>query len=118
MARLQQTQRKRVGSIPRLPDDVVAAIAAEASSVGLLKFLAIRSRVEPRVSLGCSSYSPGWVSGPWGFGVFVVHLLDEGFLVFWLEGLRRVMGYGVPILGLFNKAIPIWSGGHRNHAGN
>ncbi|KAL8124749.1 hypothetical protein AgCh_012414 [Apium graveolens] len=29
MARLQQTQRKRVGSIPRLPDDVVAAIAAE-----------------------------------------------------------------------------------------
>ncbi|KAL8155729.1 hypothetical protein AgCh_000944 [Apium graveolens] len=29
MARLQQTQRKRVGSIPRLPDDVIAAIAAE-----------------------------------------------------------------------------------------
>ncbi|KAL8156595.1 hypothetical protein AgCh_001621 [Apium graveolens] len=29
MARLQQTQRKRVGSVPRLPDDVVAAIAAE-----------------------------------------------------------------------------------------
>ncbi|KAL8103495.1 hypothetical protein AgCh_027908 [Apium graveolens] len=29
MARLQQTQRKCVGSIPRLPDDVVAAIAAE-----------------------------------------------------------------------------------------
>ncbi|KAL8109649.1 hypothetical protein AgCh_025667 [Apium graveolens] len=29
MARLQQTQRKRVGSAPRLPDDVVAAIAAE-----------------------------------------------------------------------------------------
>ncbi|XP_074355784.1 uncharacterized protein LOC141695437 [Apium graveolens] len=30
MARLQQTQRKRVGSVPRLPADVVAAIAAEA----------------------------------------------------------------------------------------
>ncbi|KAL8092004.1 hypothetical protein AgCh_034328 [Apium graveolens] len=29
MARLQQTQRKRVGSVPRLPVDVVAAIAAE-----------------------------------------------------------------------------------------
>ncbi|KAL8157868.1 hypothetical protein AgCh_002546 [Apium graveolens] len=29
MARLQQTQRKRVGSVPHLPDDVVAAIAAE-----------------------------------------------------------------------------------------
>ncbi|KAL8155967.1 hypothetical protein AgCh_001136 [Apium graveolens] len=29
MARLQQTQCKRVGSAPRLPDDVVAAIAAE-----------------------------------------------------------------------------------------
>ncbi|KAL8093193.1 hypothetical protein AgCh_035182 [Apium graveolens] len=29
MARLQQTQRKRVGSVPRLPDDVVAALAAE-----------------------------------------------------------------------------------------
>ncbi|KAL8104624.1 hypothetical protein AgCh_028736 [Apium graveolens] len=32
MARLQQTQRKRVGSVPRLPDDVVAAIAAEERS--------------------------------------------------------------------------------------
>ncbi|KAL8089069.1 hypothetical protein AgCh_038728 [Apium graveolens] len=31
MARLQQTQRKRVGSVSRLPVDVVAAIAAEAS---------------------------------------------------------------------------------------
>ncbi|XP_074342411.1 uncharacterized protein LOC141679956 [Apium graveolens] len=30
MARLQQTQRKRVGSVPRLPADIVAAIAAEA----------------------------------------------------------------------------------------
>ncbi|KAL8092035.1 hypothetical protein AgCh_034351 [Apium graveolens] len=30
MARLQQTQRKRVGSVPRFPVDVVAAIAAEA----------------------------------------------------------------------------------------
>ncbi|KAL8101216.1 hypothetical protein AgCh_033188 [Apium graveolens] len=29
MARLQQTQRKRVGSVPRLPVDVVAAIAVE-----------------------------------------------------------------------------------------
>ncbi|KAL8113762.1 hypothetical protein AgCh_020889 [Apium graveolens] len=29
MARLQQTQRKRVGSVLRLPVDVVAAIAAE-----------------------------------------------------------------------------------------
>ncbi|KAL8135849.1 hypothetical protein AgCh_010452 [Apium graveolens] len=29
MARLQQTQRKRVESVPRLPVDVVAAIAAE-----------------------------------------------------------------------------------------
>ncbi|KAL8119437.1 hypothetical protein AgCh_016816 [Apium graveolens] len=29
MARLQQTQRKHVGSVPRLPVDVVAAIAAE-----------------------------------------------------------------------------------------
>ncbi|XP_074348366.1 uncharacterized protein LOC141687104 isoform X2 [Apium graveolens] len=29
MARLQQTQRKRVGIVPRLPVDVVAAIAAE-----------------------------------------------------------------------------------------
>ena len=29
MARLKQTQRKRVGSIPRLPVDVVAVIAAE-----------------------------------------------------------------------------------------
>ncbi|KAL8134618.1 hypothetical protein AgCh_009585 [Apium graveolens] len=33
MARLQQTQRKRVGSVPRLPDDVVAAIAAERVSL-------------------------------------------------------------------------------------
>ncbi|KAL8147150.1 hypothetical protein AgCh_004752 [Apium graveolens] len=33
MARLQQTQRKRVGSVPRLPDDVVAAIAAEFPAV-------------------------------------------------------------------------------------
>ncbi|KAL8133453.1 hypothetical protein AgCh_008783 [Apium graveolens] len=32
MARLQQTQRKRVGSVPRLPVDVVAAIAAEKSN--------------------------------------------------------------------------------------
>ncbi|KAL8101799.1 hypothetical protein AgCh_033628 [Apium graveolens] len=29
MARLKQTQRKRVGSVPRLPVDVVAVIAAE-----------------------------------------------------------------------------------------
>ena len=29
MARLKQTQRKSVGSVPRLPVDVVAAIAAE-----------------------------------------------------------------------------------------
>ncbi|KAL8088450.1 hypothetical protein AgCh_038293 [Apium graveolens] len=29
MASLQQTQRKRMGSVPRLPVDVVAAIAAE-----------------------------------------------------------------------------------------
>ncbi|KAL8133742.1 hypothetical protein AgCh_008980 [Apium graveolens] len=33
MARLQQTQRKRVGSVPRLPDDVVAAIAAELAAM-------------------------------------------------------------------------------------
>ncbi|KAL8099301.1 hypothetical protein AgCh_031825 [Apium graveolens] len=34
MARLQQTQRKRVGSVPRLPVDVVAAIAAERHRAG------------------------------------------------------------------------------------
>ncbi|KAL8156594.1 hypothetical protein AgCh_001620 [Apium graveolens] len=33
MARLQQTQRKRVGSVPHLPDDVVAAIAAEIMAI-------------------------------------------------------------------------------------
>ncbi|KAL8155309.1 hypothetical protein AgCh_000621 [Apium graveolens] len=33
MARLKQTQRKRVGSVPRLPVDVVAAIAAEAHEI-------------------------------------------------------------------------------------
>ncbi|KAL8115399.1 hypothetical protein AgCh_022039 [Apium graveolens] len=38
MARLQQTQRKRVGSVPRLPVDVVAAIAAEKMVVKLEKY--------------------------------------------------------------------------------
>ncbi|KAL8135489.1 hypothetical protein AgCh_010217 [Apium graveolens] len=33
MARLKQTQRKRVGSVPRLPVDIVAAIAAELSDI-------------------------------------------------------------------------------------
>ncbi|KAL8124183.1 hypothetical protein AgCh_011989 [Apium graveolens] len=46
MARLQQTQRKRVGSVPRLPADIVAAIAAEngisTMKVGFYQFRVIR----------------------------------------------------------------------------
>ncbi|KAL8096791.1 hypothetical protein AgCh_037669 [Apium graveolens] len=45
MARLQQTQRKRVGSVPRLPAEIVAAIAAErrTSSRGRRTYKAVRT---------------------------------------------------------------------------
>ncbi|KAL8091348.1 hypothetical protein AgCh_033816 [Apium graveolens] len=47
MARLQQTQRKRVGSVPRLPDDVVAAIAAEAPRRAPANIFVGISRLDP-----------------------------------------------------------------------
>ncbi|KAL8134221.1 hypothetical protein AgCh_009321 [Apium graveolens] len=60
MAKLNQTQRKRVGSVPRLSVDIVAAIAAEVrqkqkhsqqSLVGLLQPLSIPSRVWNDITL-------------------------------------------------------------------
>ncbi|KAL8133879.1 hypothetical protein AgCh_009083 [Apium graveolens] len=54
MARLKQTQRKRVGSVPRLPVDVVAAIAAEVDLLvdPLLKIVDTTSVLRHR----CSSF--------------------------------------------------------------
>ncbi|KAL8120585.1 hypothetical protein AgCh_017672 [Apium graveolens] len=39
MTRLKQTQRKRVGSFPRLPVDIVASIAAENLEIGVTPIL-------------------------------------------------------------------------------
>ncbi|KAL8089572.1 hypothetical protein AgCh_039155 [Apium graveolens] len=84
MARLQQTQRKHVGSVPRLPVDVVAVIAAE-SGAGLFtedsRIQNIKLYPYKELQIATSYFNAANKLGEGGFGSVYKGKLKDGTLV-------------------------------------